>query len=78
MTTTKEAPAIITGIIARIVEEKGFGFIKVKTLSRDVFFHARDLDNIPFEQLQKGDKVQFEVYQSEKGYNAQHIEYVQP
>lgn len=76
MDTEKKAPAVMTGIIARIVEDKGFGFIKVKTLSRDVFFHARDLINIPFEQLQKGDKLQFEVYQSEKGYNAQQIEFV--
>jgi CspA family cold shock protein len=57
------------GIIARLTE-KGFGFIKVEGMEKDLFFHSNELLNVKFEELQEGDKVSFEVAESPKGPNA--------
>jgi len=62
-----------TGTIARLVKDKGFGFIKVEGMEKDLFFHTNELKNIAFEQLQEGDTVSFEVGDSPKGPNAVNV-----
>lgn len=57
------------GTIARL-NEKGFGFISVEGQEKDVFFHMNELVGVEFTDLHEGDKVTFEVAQSEKGPNA--------
>jgi cold shock CspA family protein len=54
------------GTIAGI-NEKGFGFIKVAGMEKDLFFHATDLVNTRIEDLRVGDTLEFEVVDSEKG-----------
>lgn len=46
------------GRIQRIVRERGYGYIQVQE-GQMVFFHRDDLIGIPFDQLQKGMKVEF-------------------
>ena len=58
-----------TGTIARVTD-KGFGFIKVEGMEKDLFFHMNELLNVKFDELREGDKVSFEVGQSPKGPNA--------
>lgn len=58
------------GTIARLVAEKGFGFIKRENEEKDLFFHSNELQNVKFEELHDGDKVTFEVADSPKGLNA--------
>ena len=58
------------GIIARLVTEKGFGFIKREGQEKDLFFHSNELVGITFDELHEGDKVTFEVSESPKGPNA--------
>ncbi|MCR4276330.1 MAG: cold shock domain-containing protein [Candidatus Parcubacteria bacterium] len=56
--------------------DKGFGFIKVDGApdgSKDLFFHSNELKNISFEELQEGDKVNFEIGDSPKGPNALNV-----
>jgi len=60
------------GTIARI-KDQGFGFIKPEEGDRDVFFHAKSLDGITFEELNEGDEVMFDVEESEKGPNAVNV-----
>ncbi|MFA5942511.1 MAG: cold shock domain-containing protein [Candidatus Paceibacterota bacterium] len=62
-----------TGIVAKKVAEKYFGFIKVEGREKDLFFHANELKNISFDELREGDKVSFEVGDSEKGPNAVNV-----
>ena len=49
---------------------KGFGFIAREGEAKDLFFHAKDLEGVTFEELQVGDTLNFEVAQSDKGPNA--------
>ncbi len=57
------------GTIAGL-NEKGFGFIKVEGMGKDLFFHSNELTNIRFDDLRTGDVVEFEVGESPKGPNA--------
>jgi len=58
------------GTIARLMEGKGFGFIKIDGQEKDLFFHSNELVGTPFNELREGDKVTFEVADSPKGLNA--------
>ncbi len=57
------------GTIARL-NEKGYGFISIEGQEKDVFFHTNELVGVQFSELREGDKVTFEIAQSEKGPNA--------
>jgi CspA family cold shock protein len=59
-----------TGVIAGLVSEKGFGFIKREGVEKDLFFHSSELVNVTFEELNIGDQVSFEVAEGPKGPNA--------
>lgn len=58
-----------TGTIARLTD-KGFGFISVEGMGKDVFFHSNELQGVSFDELREGDKLTFEVAESPKGQNA--------
>lgn len=58
------------GTIARLVTEKGFGFIKRDGQEKDLFFHSNELVDIKIDELREGDKVTFEIADSPKGPNA--------
>jgi cold shock protein len=56
----------MTGTIARLTD-KGFGFIKPDEGDKDVFFHARGLMEVMYDELREGDKVSFDVEEGPKG-----------
>ncbi|MFH1533392.1 MAG: cold shock domain-containing protein [Nitrospirota bacterium] len=58
------------GIIARLVTDKGFGFISREGEEKDLFFHSNELVDVEFNDLNEGDKVTFEVADGPKGPNA--------
>jgi CspA family cold shock protein len=58
------------GKIARLVRDRGFGFISREGQTKDLFFHSKELVGVTFEELNEGDTVQFEVGESPKGPNA--------
>lgn len=60
------------GKIARLTD-KGFGFIKPEEGEKDLFFHSNELRGVEFNDLNEGDKVEFELGQSDKGPNATNV-----
>ncbi|OGZ94906.1 MAG: cold-shock protein [Candidatus Sungbacteria bacterium RIFCSPLOWO2_02_FULL_47_9] len=66
-----------TGTIARLVTDRGFGFIAREGEAKDLFFHSNELKNVEFKDLREGDKVTFEVGMSPKGPNATNVSRVQ-
>ena len=56
----------MNGTVKFFNNSKGFGFITPDDGSKDVFVHKNDL-NI---DIDEGDKVSFEVEESDKGLNA--------
>ena len=54
------------GTVKFFNDAKGFGFITPEDGSKDVFVHANSL----IDEIREGDKVSYEVEESEKGLNA--------
>lgn len=61
------------GVIKRL-NDRGYGFIGREGEEKDLFFHSNSLVEVDFNSLKEGDKVKFEVEQSEKGPNAVKVE----
>lgn len=60
------------GKIARLTD-RGFGFISQDGEEKDLFFHATELQDVEFNDLQEGDDVTFEVADGPKGQNAVNV-----
>ena len=56
----------MTGTIARLTD-RGFGFITPENGDKDVFFHAKALADVTFDELREGEKVSFEIEEGPKG-----------
>ncbi len=66
-----------TGTV-KTVTGKGFGFIKQEGEDKDIFYHETSLEGeLADRKLQVGDKVEFEIEQSEKGPRAVNIKLVE-
>jgi CspA family cold shock protein len=56
----------MTGTI-KTLTEKGFGFISIPGGKKDLFFHANNLQNVPFKDLVVGDELEFDTEEGDKG-----------
>jgi len=61
------------GTIARLVTDRGFGFISIEGEEKDLFFHSNELQGVQFNDLREGDKVTFETAEGPKGLNAVNV-----
>ena len=61
------------GTIARLVSDRGFGFIARVGGEKDIFFHSNELKNVEYKDLKEGDKVTFEVTEGPKGLSATNV-----
>ncbi len=68
------------GTIAGKNDEKKFGFITPEGMedvkANNVFFHFSALEGVTFEELQMGDKVEFEKQASDRGDRAVNVKRV--
>jgi len=61
------------GTIARLVADRGFGFIAQEGVEKDLFFHTTELSGVEFADLKEGDQVTFEEAEGPKGLNAVNV-----
>ncbi len=58
----------MTGTIAKLVTDRGFGFIKPDEGEKELFFHARSVvGEGVYDDLQEQDKVTFDIEEGPKG-----------
>jgi cold shock protein len=62
----------MTGKIARVTD-RGFGFITPDDGAKDVFFHAKDLNGVEFNDLKEGEAVTFDIVEGPKGPAAANV-----
>ncbi|HEV2498377.1 MAG TPA: cold shock domain-containing protein [Terriglobia bacterium] len=57
------------GTIKRLIRDRGFGFLRTDD-GQEVFFHRSALENLDFDGLREGEKVEFELERGNKGLRA--------
>jgi CspA family cold shock protein len=68
---------VMTGTVKWFNNKKGYGFI-TKDDGEDVFVHYSAIDMEGFKTLEEGQRVEFEIEQSEKGPQAVQVKPMQP
>jgi len=58
----------------KTLTDRGFGFIAREGETKDLFFHAKDLKDVMFDQLKQGDAVTFDVVDGPKGPAAANVQ----
>jgi CspA family cold shock protein len=64
--------AAMNGTIKRLVSDKGFGFILASD-GNEYFFHNSACNQVPFDELQEGQSVNFERGQGPKGPRGENV-----
>lgn len=60
------------GIIRRLVDERGFGFLSSST-GKDIFFHYSELDGASSQIIKEGQSVSYRVGLGAKGLIAKDV-----
>ena len=62
----------------KTVTDRGFGFITKEGADKDIFYHEKSLEGeLAVRKLKVGDKVTFDVEETQKGLNAVNIKLVE-
>lgn len=66
----------MTGVVSRLVSDRGFGFIKPDNGGgKDLFFHLSGLQKpLKFESIREGDHVSFATEEGDKGPKAVQVQ----
>lgn len=66
---------LVNGTVKWFNSEKGFGFIAQDNGGKDVFVHFRAVNRTGYERvsLEEGQKVTFEITESDRGLQAQNV-----
>ena len=67
---------MLSGIIQRLIGERGFGFIKSDD-GQDLFFHRSELQRVAFDSLKEGQTVEFEKSDTARGLKAVNIKLIE-
>jgi len=62
----------VPGIVKWFSPEKGFGFVTCSD-GRDIFVYYTEIQTEGFKTLQKGQKVQLEIFSGERGPQASNV-----
>jgi len=64
------------GTIAKLMSASGYGFIKKDDSQdgeKDLFFHAREVQGVTYDELKEGEAVTFEITDGPKGPSATNV-----
>jgi CspA family cold shock protein len=61
-----------TGTVKWFNAQKGYGFIEMEN-GKDIFVHYNAIQGHGFKSLDEGEKVEFEIRQSDKGEHAENV-----
>ncbi len=65
-----------TGIISWFRADRGYGFIKPDDNSKDVFLHLKELEKIGLNDIEKGQKLSFEIRKKKNKLSAVNIKLI--
>ena len=68
----KEVSVLGEGVVKWFSDKKGFGFIEQEG-GQDLFVHHSSIDMAGFKTLSEGDRVSFEVEESDRGPKAKNV-----
>ena len=68
----KEVGALGEGVVKWFSERKGFGFIEQED-GQDLFVHHSAINMTGFRTLNEGDRVSFEIEESDRGPKAKNV-----
>lgn len=63
---------MLKGTVKWFNNQKGYGFIQDEN-GKDIFVHYTGLDMEGFRSLDEGNKVEFDLVEGEKGFQASHV-----
>jgi CspA family cold shock protein len=66
------------GVVKWFDARKGFGFISGLQGGQDIFVHYSAIEGDGFRSLREGEEVDFELADSDKGPQAQHVKKTTP
>lgn len=69
----KEVGALAEGIVKWFNDKKGYGFIQQRD-GRDLFVHFSSINMSGFKTLNEGDRVSFEVEETDRGPQAKNVQ----
>jgi len=69
---TKSHPQEFTGLVARLVPEEGYGFIR-RADGNELYFNSDNLVNTRFDQIREGDEVKFIEEMAAEGPQAKRV-----
>lgn len=64
---------LMTGVVRKFDDERGYGFIRVEGITEDIFVHHQSIKMDGFRTLAVGDNVQFRISRDEKGLKAKDV-----
>jgi CspA family cold shock protein len=69
----KEAAEMANGVVKWFSDKKGFGFIEQEDGQGDIFVHFSSIQAEGFKSLSEGDRVTFDVEQTDRGPAAANV-----
>ena len=63
------------GTIQRVMYDRNYGFIDLEGQERGLFFHRSQVTG-DFDALKEGDKVKFEIEETDRGQQATNVELI--
>jgi CspA family cold shock protein len=69
----EDSEKLMTGVVRKFDDDRGYGFIRVDGITEDIFVHHQSIKMEGFRSLAVGDTVQFRIARDAKGWKARDV-----